>query len=146
MQVDEQMDHGAIVAQEFLPLTTQTFLELRDQTAELGVKLLVEKLPQWLTGQLKSMPQDDSEATYTKKIEKQDGELKEDDDALTNWRKIRAYTPWPGAFFFQDAKRVIIKKARLQGDELIIERVTPEGKSEMDYSDFLKNQPSNSGR
>jgi methionyl-tRNA formyltransferase len=137
MQVDEQMDHGAIIAQEKLPLTTQTFLELRDETAQIGTNLILNKLPRWLTGELKAVPQNDSEATYTKKIEKPDGELKEEDSAETNWRKVRAYTPWPGAFFFQNDKRVIIKKARLQGDELIIERVVPEGKVEMDYSTFL---------
>jgi methionyl-tRNA formyltransferase len=143
MEVDEQMDHGAIIAEEKLPLSTQTFLDLRNETASLGAKLLIEKLPLWLAGELKSKPQDDNAATYTKKIEKQDGELKDTDDAKTNYKKVRAYTPWPGAFFFQDTeqgpKRVIIKKARLQGDELIIERVTPEGKSEMNYSTFAQN-------
>jgi len=139
MQVDEQMDHGAIIAQEKLPLSAQTFLDLREQTAKIGADLILNQLPKWLSGELKSNPQNESEATYTKKIEKADGELKDTDSAETNWRKVRAYTPWPGAFFFQDGKRVIIKKARLQGDELIIERVLPEGKKEMDYADFLKN-------
>lgn len=138
MEVDAEMDHGNIIAEESLPLTEQTFLELREQTAKIGVELILNYLPKWLSGELKSVPQDHSKATFTKKIEKQDGELKDDDSPETNWRKIRAYTPWPGAFFFQDGKRVIIKKARLENGELIIERVVPEGKNEMDYSTFTQ--------
>ncbi|MDO8183386.1 MAG: methionyl-tRNA formyltransferase [bacterium] len=147
MQVDEQMDHGAIIAQEKLALITQTFLELRDETAKIGVKLILEKLPLWLAGKLKAIPQADALATYTKKIKKEDGLLKEDDSPEINFRKIRAYTPWPGVYFFQANKRVIIKKARLvkpagqahlQGDELVIERIVPEGRVEMAYADFLK--------
>ncbi|MBP9855768.1 MAG: methionyl-tRNA formyltransferase [Candidatus Pacebacteria bacterium] len=138
MEVDAEMDHGNIIAEESLPLTNQTFLELRDQTAEIGAKLILTKLPLWLSGELKSVPQDHNAATFTKKIEKQDGELKDDDSPETNWRKIIAYTPWPGAYFFQDGKRVIIKKANLTNGELVIERVVPEGKNEMDYTTFTQ--------
>lgn len=138
MEVDKDMDHGNIIAQEKLPLTDQAFLDLRDQTAKIGAELILNYLPKWLSGELKSIPQNHSEATFTKKIEKQDGELKDDDSPETNWRKIRAYTPWPGAYFFQDGKRVIIKKSRLDNGELVIERVVPEGKNEMDYSTFTQ--------
>ena len=138
MEVDAEMDHGAIIAQEKLALTDQTFLELREQTAKIGVNLILNSLPKWLAGELKAVPQDHNAATYTKKIEKQDGELKDDDSPETNYKKIRAYTPWPGAYFFQDGKRVIIKRAHLSQGELIIERVVPEGKNEMDYSAFLQ--------
>ncbi len=143
MQVDEQMDHGAIIAQETLALTDQTFLELRDQTADIGVKLILDQLPKWLSGELKSVPQNEALATYTKKIIKEDGLINLADKPELNDRKIRAYTPWPGAYFFVTKNnkqiRVIIKKARLNisSGELIIERVIPEGRKEMDYSAFL---------
>ena len=142
MEVDKQMDHGAIIAQEKLILSGQNFLELRDQTAALGVKLITEKLPLWLSGELKATPQDEALATYTKKIEKEDGLINLADDPITNDRKIRAYTLWPGTYFFHNTPkgktRVIIKKTHLNNqNELVIERVIPEGKKEMDYSAFV---------
>lgn len=133
MIVDEQMDHGAIIAQEKLVLTDQTFLELRDQTAALGTKLILNCLPQWLEGKIEAVAQNDALATYTQKIKKEDGLIDLTASAELNHRKIRAYTPWPGAYFFRGGKRIIIKKARLADGKLIIERVLLEGKKEMDY-------------
>jgi methionyl-tRNA formyltransferase len=43
------------------------------------------------------MPQDETKATYCKKITKQDG-LIEFDDAIKVYNKYRAFTPWPGVY------------------------------------------------
>lgn len=138
MEVDAEMDHGSIIAQEKMALTNQTFLDLREQAAKIGVELILNYLPKYLSGELKPVPQNHSEATFTKKIEKTDGELKDEDTAETNYKKFRAYTPWPGVYFFQDGMRVIIKQAHLANGEFIIERVVAEGKKEMDYSTFTQ--------
>jgi hypothetical protein len=56
----------------------------------------------------------------------------------------RAYAGWPGIYFFDrntadqsdgTSQRIVIKKARLENDHFIIERVIPEGKKEMDFQD-----------
>lgn len=137
MEVDAEMDHGPIIAQEKIALTNQTFTELRETAATLGVKLILNYLPPYLSGELKSVPQNHAEATFTKKIKKTDGQLQANDPAEIKYKKFRAYTPWPGAYFFHAGRRVIIKKARLEDGELIIEQVVPEGKKEMAYSEFL---------
>ncbi|HRH31485.1 MAG TPA: hypothetical protein PK950_02360, partial [Candidatus Paceibacterota bacterium] len=54
------------------------------------------------------------------------------------YAKYRAYSGWPGLYFFSQSPdgtntRIAIKKARFENNAFIIERVTPEGKKEMDY-------------
>lgn len=142
MEIDEEMDHGPIVATQTLAIGQKWFEELRDETAELGAKLLAQILPDWLAGKLKPEAQNHQEATYTKKITKPDGEISLADDPIKNFAKIRAYTPIPGAYFFTIKNgqqiRAIVKKAHLnESNELIINRVVPAGKKETDYSVFL---------
>lgn len=141
MVVDEAMDHGPIVATRTVTINQKWFEELRDETAQIGAKLLVKILPDWLAGKLKSEAQNHGQATYTKKINKSDGEINLTDEPVKTFAKIRAYTPTPGAYFFTKKNgkriRVIIKKARLEDGQLLIERVVPEGKKETDYASFL---------
>lgn len=143
MIVDEKMDHGPIIAQAKTPLDQQWFEELRDETAELGAKLLAQVLPDWLAGTLTPRTQNHDHATYTKKIQKSDAEINLADDPKINFAKIRAYTPAPGAYFFAKkhgkSTRLIIKQAHLtESGELIIDRVIPEGKKEVAYKAWLK--------
>jgi methionyl-tRNA formyltransferase len=144
MILDALMDHGPILAQREISLVDWNpfYEELRDKLAEEGAELLLEYLPSYLEGKIKPGEQDHQSATVTKKISKEDGLINFDEDASTNFRKIRAFTPWPGAYFFIKHQnrdfRVIIKKAHLENGELIIERVLPEGKKEMDWESFKK--------
>ena len=61
---------------------------------------------------------------------------------IINYNKYRAFTDWPGVYFFveKDNKkiRIKIKQARYENDSFIIERVIPEGKKEMSYEDYLR--------
>jgi len=143
MKLDAEMDHGPIVAQTELDISDLPYYEkLRDELAEMGANLLADVLPKYLSGELVPTEQDHSQATFTKKIEKADGLIDLDGNPGLNYRKIRAFTPWPGAYFFikKDDRdfRVLIKKARLENGEPIIESVIPEGKSEMDWDSFQR--------
>lgn len=134
IKMDAEMDHGPILIQEKVSLAEKWYEELRDETATLGGRLVAKVMPQVLAGTIEEKEQDHAEATFTKKITKEDGLINLADNPEINYRKIRAYTPWPGAYFFKDGKRIIIKKARLnESGELVIERVIPEGKREMDF-------------
>ncbi len=146
MRLDEKMDHGPIIAQKEISAEPwpphYTILEKKLGT-ECG-HILAEILPEWVAGKIPEKEQNHDLATYTKKIEKTDGQISLDDDAEKNLRKIRAFEVWPNAYFFakskNDAKeiRVIIKDAEMIDSKLEINRVIPEGKKEMNYRDFLK--------
>ena len=146
MLTDEKMDHGPILANSKfqIPNSKINYKELEEKLAELGGKLLVETIPKWLKDEIKPQEQDHSQATFTKKITKKDGVINlEVDPPEIIERKIRAFTPWPGVYFFVNGKRLIITKAELADSGLKIERVKPEGKNEMDFEDFLRGYKGN---
>lgn len=135
MMIDKEVDHGAIVAQDTLTLSgEETFENLRDSLAKLGAELFTKILPNWLDGKIEAKEQNHAKATFTKKITKQDGEIKLVDDAVLNYRKYRALSPKPGCYFFNaSGKRVIIKKAQFKNGKFTPLRVVPEGHKETNY-------------
>jgi methionyl-tRNA formyltransferase len=143
IRMDKEMDHGPIVAQEKVaipdwPISRDALNTLLWST---GGELLGTILPQWISGTLPEITQDHSLATFTSKIEKADGLLDLSQSPLQNYLKYLAYEGWPGTYFFIEKDgtniRVLIKKARFENNEFIIERVIPEGRKEMSYQDFL---------
>jgi methionyl-tRNA formyltransferase len=62
-----------------------------------------------------------------------------DAPAKDNWNKYRAFTDSIGTYFMKDDKRFKITKASLVHGKFIVERVIPEGKREMAYTDFSRN-------
>jgi len=73
MQIDEKMDHGPIVAQEKIKITNwpPTYGELENLSAKVGADLFVKILPDYISGKLKPVVQDETEVTNTKLIEKE---------------------------------------------------------------------------
>jgi len=131
MKLDAEMDHGPILAQEKIDIKEwQPLFDMKKVMAEKGAELLLKHH--------KDIPseQDHAKATYTKKTIKEDGLIDLKDDAYTNYRKYCAYTPWPSVFYFKDNMRIKITKARFENGAFIIEKIIPEGKSEMDASSY----------
>ncbi len=101
MKMDAGVDTGPILAQravEILPEDTSG--TLTERLALEGASLLIETLPSYLSGELLPQPQDDNRATYAKMLKKEDGLLDFNKDAVTLARQVRAFNPWPSAFFF----------------------------------------------
>lgn len=143
MLLDEEMDHGPVIAQDKIELSgDEKAPELEERLAKLGGELLGKKIPEWISGKIKALPQNHAESTYTKKTEKADGLIDLTADALENYRKFRAYYGWPGAYFFVKHKgeneRVSIKEAELKHGKFTVKQIVPEGKKEMNYEDFLR--------
>ncbi len=140
MVVDEEMDHGPIVAQEKVEIADwpPKARELEEILARRGGQMLAGVIPKWTAGKIKPKEQDHKKATYCEKITKQDGLITEKDSPETIVRKVRAFTPWPGAHFFVDGKRIIVTDAKIENNTVVIKRVKPEGKKEMLFEDFIK--------
>ncbi|PCI29158.1 methionyl-tRNA formyltransferase [Candidatus Wolfebacteria bacterium] len=143
MLMDEKMDHGPILAQDRLsesdiadgwPPTAQV---LEDILAHNGGKLLAHVIPLFMNDKVTPIEQEHDEATFTKLIKKEDALIDLDEDPWTNYLKIQAYSGWPRAYFFVEKKRVVITSASFKEGKLIIEKVIPEGKKEMDYKSFV---------
>ncbi|MES2930335.1 MAG: methionyl-tRNA formyltransferase [Patescibacteria group bacterium] len=138
-----KLDSGPIVADEKVKIEIDDRKEsLREKLISLGGNLLSRILPSVIEGKTVLQPQDESKATYCTKIKKEDGEIDPDGNAWQNYNKYRAYEGWPGVYFFlmRHNKKIRIKVtgARYSDDSFIIEKVIPEGRHEMAYTDLLR--------
>ena len=121
--MDEQVDHGAIVASEKLKVKSDelTFSKLFNELAGLGGNLLLNTLPRWLNGEIKPTPQDETQATYTKILAREDGKIDWQKSAVESERQIRAFEKWPGTWCVwpKENKKIKILKAEIFEDSSI---------------------------
>jgi len=135
MLMDAKLDHGPILTQEMIPLNRDTNrLELFEDLAHHGGKLLAETIEPWVQGDIEPQAQQHGQATFCTKIKKADGDITSDDDA-TRYRKYLGYFGWPGVFYFDaEGKRIKITQAKFEKGKFIIEKIIPEGKPEIDFA------------
>ena len=117
MVMDKGMDTGPVLTQRTVPVAAEdTTGSLTMKLADIGARLLIETLPQWFAGTIKPQPQDESKATYTRVIAKEDGKMDWSLTALELWRWVRAYDPWPGCYtWWQERRLKIIEAVPLPG-------------------------------
>lgn len=143
MLLDEEMDHGPILAQASVTIAPEDWpmrgSQLEDLLATEGGNLLAEVIPKFVDDEISPVEQNHSEATQTRKFTDADARLDLAADAHLNLLKIRAFDTNPRAYFLTDAgTRVIVTDAQVQDGVLDILSVIPEGKKEMSYKDFLQ--------
>ena len=151
IKMDEEIDHGPIVAQfaeNIMTNDTAESLYLRLFSA--GVKVLITILPAYLGGKIETRKQEHSQATYTQKFVREDGKIdwQKPPDYLE--RMIRAFYPWPGTWTeiklktlnsdFR-TKRLKILKAHLENRKLILDIVQLEGKKPVSFKQFCEGYP-----
>lgn len=113
-RLNAKMDEGdilAAVATEIRPGETAGDLETR--LARLGAGLLADSLERIDT--LTPVPQNHSMATLAPKLGKEDGRLSWFEPAGLVERKVRAFTPRPGAFTAAHGRRLLILRGRALG-------------------------------
>ena len=99
MQMDAGLDTGPILSSARTPIAPEDNAQtLHDRLADMGARLLVQTVPNYVAGSLHVRPQPSEGATYARKITKEDGKLDWTLPARTLWCRIRGLTPWPGAF------------------------------------------------
>ncbi len=98
MQVDQGLDTGPILLQEAVPIGSRsTAQELHDDLARLGADLMVQALERLDQGRLAPRPQPDQGATYAAKLGRTESRLDWRLSAADLDRRVRAFSPWPGA-------------------------------------------------
>jgi methionyl-tRNA formyltransferase len=100
MKMDAGMDTGEILTQRPTPILAEDdSATLHNRLAQLGADLLLETIPDYVSGTVKPRPQPDG-ASYAPRIKKDDGHISWNLPARRILNRMRAFRPWPGAFTF----------------------------------------------
>ncbi|MBI5799050.1 MAG: methionyl-tRNA formyltransferase [Candidatus Yonathbacteria bacterium] len=171
MLLDEAVDHGPILAQTTTQISTDdTTMTLSEKLALQSAELLAKVMPQWGEQKLAPVAQDDTKATFTRMITKEDGHIDWTKSAAALERHVRAMAPWPGSWTILESNRKKIqlnlhkihtiqnKRTAAPGtvlamengqlliacgaEVLAIETLQPEGKQKMSASAFVNGHPS----
>lgn len=159
MLMDEGIDTGAVLLAESVPIgATDTAGTLERKLAALGAPLVIKTLKGLLDGSVRPVAQDESGASYTRKIRKEHGAIDWSKGAVEIERRVRAMLPWPSAQTGFAGKRLIVLEAAVAhgaggapgtvlstsplivatGDGGVeIRRIKVEGKREMEARAFL---------
>lgn len=109
-----KLDAGDLLGQRELKLDQNiNSLELHDQLAILGADLLKIELMDYVRGNLVPKPQDESQVTIAKKIDKSESHLDFSKPALELHNKTRAFVWGPGVFAYFQKQRVKIHKTQV---------------------------------
>ena len=114
MKINEKLDSGPISNIYKINLN-QNFnsKEVSEKLSLLAADKIIGNVKDILEGHSKFVDQDHSKATYAKKIEKKEGQINWNDDALNIIGKINGLYPSPGAFFNFNSERYKIIKAEI---------------------------------
>ncbi|MEN6626428.1 MAG: methionyl-tRNA formyltransferase [Candidatus Sumerlaeia bacterium] len=110
MMLVEELDAGPIVAQQTVEiLNDDDARSLTDMTGVLGAEMLLRVIDEAdTTGRIEAEPQNDDEATYAPPLEKEEGLIPWGDPTDRIMYRLRALTPWPGAFTYINGERLLI--------------------------------------
>lgn len=98
MQMDEGLDTGAILSAHTLAISKQeTSASLYQKLAQIGPQALLKTLNK--LSELQPEIQDNQLASYAKKLSKEEAQIDWGLSAAQLERNIRAFNPWPVAFF-----------------------------------------------
>lgn len=159
MKMDVGLDTGPILTKRSIPLTQDdTAGSVFERLSHLGADLLIETLPDYLSGKIVPVPQPEEGMTYAPMLKKEDGQLDFTRPADELERRIRAFNPWPGAFMDFDGIMLKVHRAHVEagnavtgqrliyqdqpavgadGGLLVLDIVQPAGKKFMSGKSFL---------
>jgi len=167
MLMGSGVDTGPVLGRAQIPISPQdTAGSLTAKLSLVAARLLLEVLSGWFRGELAPQPQNEAQATYCGAITREAGEIDWGLPAVDIWRRVRAFTPWPGCYTSWQGKQLRIIEARPlpvegkaqvgevvavnreklafgigTGDGILgIIKVQLEGKRAMPAADFLRGQ------
>jgi len=115
MEGTAELDAGPILAQARTKIGDETRGELEERLAKLGGELLEREAPRYLAGKMVRKPQDLKQVTLAPKLAPRDGELHLAHPAEELARRVRAYTPDPGAYLTFRGQRIGVLRATVAG-------------------------------
>lgn len=115
MYMAEGLDTGDMLEKATIPITEDdNFETIHDKLSEIGASLFVSTVEKLAAGTLIPQKQNDSLATYAKKIENEDCAIDFHQSAHTIFNQIRGLSPFPLAFCSFNGKRLKIIDSRVR--------------------------------
>jgi methionyl-tRNA formyltransferase len=113
MQMDAGLDTGAMLRQAATPIGAEdTGQTLHDRLAGIGGREIVAALGDLAAGLAAARPQPAAGVTYAAKLTRADGRLDWARPAVELERQVRAFDPWPGAWFEHKGERIKVLAAK----------------------------------
>ena len=114
MKIEEKLDSGPVLASKEIELgQNATHGEIEKTLSVMGANLLVENLKRLERGNSKFIGQVHSEATYAKKIDKDETKINWSLDATKVLAHIHGLSPSPGAWFEYENERFKVLRAKI---------------------------------
>ena len=99
MRIDAGMDTGAMLLQQELPIgADETAAQLAERLSQAGAQLMVETLLGLAGGKIEPRQQDHTKASLAPMLKRDDGQIAWERPAQEIYNRMRAFSPWPGAF------------------------------------------------
>ncbi|MBE3593469.1 MAG: methionyl-tRNA formyltransferase [Candidatus Carbobacillus altaicus] len=99
MEMVRELDAGPIIAQRTVPIAAkETTGSLTEKLAEVAADLLIEVLPEYVSGRIRSVSQNETRATYAEKLTRADEAIDLFVESVRIDRRIRALLPAPGGY------------------------------------------------
>lgn len=112
MRMDEGLDTGAMLLEERVAIAPDDTAEtLHDKLAASGAKLIAPALDGLAAGTLSARPQPADGVTYASKLTRAEGRLDWSEPAAQLARQVRAFAPWPGAWFEHGKEQIKVLAA-----------------------------------
>ena len=114
MKITENLDSGPVSSIYKIKLDhNNNAQEVSEKLSLLAAEKILDNVDNILEDKLEFIEQDHSKATYAKKIDKIEGQLDWNDDAISIIGKINGLSPFPGAFFNFKGERYKILQAEI---------------------------------
>ena len=114
MKIEEKLDSGPVLASKEIELDQNAIHgDIEKKLSKVGADLLIKNLKNFKEGNLKFINQIHSEATYAKKIDKNETKINWDLDASKVLAHIHGLSPSPGAWFKYENERFKVLRAKI---------------------------------
>lgn len=163
MYMGLKMDNGDILSQRSIEIEeTDNVGTLHDKLSILGAELLMETLPDIISGRINRIVQNEEEVTFCYNISREDEHIDFNKTKIEVFNQIRGLNPWPVSYAILDDEEIKIYEAiigediyeeKLNGEivklykdgigikvsygEIILKTIKPSGNKKMSVKDYL---------
>lgn len=163
MYMGAKMDNGDIISQKSIEIDkTDNVATLHDKLSLLGAELLMETLPNIISGQANRIVQNEEEVTFAYNITREDEHIDFNKTKIEVFNQIRGLNPWPVAYTTLDDEEIKIFEViigenlyneksngeivklykdglgiKVSDGEIILKTIKPSGKKKMSVRDYI---------